>query len=311
MKTYKDQLFEDIQVRRQKAKDLKINPRKRAYQIAIKLPQAVFKITSWAHDAESVMSTLSYVSREGDLELEDPQGALLNAEEVKERLVEWETDFDTHKKRSRESAHIIFSTPEGSDPEAAKAAFRRFASDVFANHDYLFVGHDDTDFFHIHAVVKARGFEMTKLDPGRKDLKDWRNYWAECLRDEGIQVEASSRLMRGFLTPAPRFGGTKPYLRDPERDLKPIPKAMLSSAQKRFLKRSEGYQRAFEAIGADLSKQGAEKKDARLIGMGKAVEKYAEERDRQQLRDVQRLYYLKRTYDKAAQEKDGPGKEAD
>ena len=309
MKTWKDQLFDDISVRRQKAKDLKINPRKRAYHIAKKLPQAVFKITSWAHDAESVGNTLSYISRKGELELEDPQGALLNAEEVMERLAEWETDFDDWKKNSRESAHITFSSPKGSDREAVSAAVRKFASDVFANHDYMFVRHDDTDYPHVHIVVKARGFDLTKLDPGRKDLKEWRNYYSECLRDEGVEVEASSRLMRGFLTPAPRYKGTKPYLRDPERVSGPIPKAELSTAQKRFLKRSEGYQRAFEAIGKDLSQKGVEKDDGRLIGMGEAIEEYAKERDRQQIRDVQRLYFAKRQIDKAGREQEGPEKE--
>lgn len=309
MKTWKDQLFDDIHVLRRKAKDLKINPRKRAYHIAKKLPQAVFKITSWAHDAESVGNTLSYVSREGELEMEDPQGALLDAEEVKERLAEWELDFDTWKKRSRESAHITFSSPKGTDREAVSAAVRQFASDVFANHDYLFVRHDDTDYPHVHIVVKARGFDLTKLDPGRKDLKDWRNYYSECLRDQGVQVEASSRLMRGFLTPAPRYKGTKPYLRDPGRITEPMAKVELSTSQKRFLKRSESYQRAFETIGKDLSKKGAEMQDGRLIGMGKAIQEYAVERDRQQLRDVQRLYFAKRVLDKAGRERDGEEKE--
>ncbi len=306
MKKFEDQLFDDVYVRRQKAKDFKPARHARAYRIAKKCPEAVFRITSWAHGKESVGNTLSYVSREGDLAMEDPQGALLDAKDIEERLDEWALDFDTWKKRSRESAHITFSSPKGSDPEAVSAAVRKFAWHVFANHDYLMVRHDDTDNPHVHVVVKARGFDLTKLDPGMKDIKDWRRFYAECLRDEGVQVEASSRLMRGLLGPAKRFKGTKPYLPDPQRDVGPIPPVELSTSQKRYIKLSQGYQRAFEAIADEMVKKGAEKGDKRLLGMGEAIQDYAKKRDSQQRADIQRLYFAKRQLDKPIKAKDGP-----
>jgi len=306
---FKDQLFDDVYVRKQKAKDIKPARHARAYRIAKKYPEAVFKITSWAHDKETVGATLSYVSRSGDLEMEDPQGGVLNADDVKKRLDEWAQDFDTWKKRSRESAHIIFSSPKGADREAVRSAVRDFCWAAFANHDYLMVAHDDTKNPHVHVVVKARGFDNTKLDPGMRDIKDWRRYYAECLRNKGVQVEASSRLMRGLLAPPAPRKGTKPYLPDPERETGSIPPVELSTAQKRFVKRSGAYQRAYVAVAEEMIKKGIEKDNAKLKGMGEAVLEYTKERDIQQREDIKRLYFLKRELDKPVKSEDGPDRE--
>lgn len=62
---------------------------------------------------------------------------------------------------------------------------------------------------------EATGFDLTKLHPGMKGIKDWYRYYAECLRDRGVQVEVRSHLRRGLLAPAEPHKGIKPYLPDP------------------------------------------------------------------------------------------------
>ena len=304
MKRYSEQLFEDVQVKRQKPQ--KTDALKRAYRIAQRHPQAVLKVISWAHDAKSVGDTLSYISREGDLELEDPQGNKLNAEEVKERLAEWSQDFDTWKKRSRESMHMMFSSPQGSDSKAVMEATRDFTRSTFANYDYLMAPHDDTDNPHVHVVVKTRGYDLTKLHPGPNDLREWRDHYARCLRDHGVQVEASPRLMRGFFGRSPPVRGAKAALLTSQdaRELStdPIPAPELSDSQKRAYKRSEAYQHAFEVMGKELVEKGRNLDDKGLLGMGEAIQEYAKGREQTQLEDVQRLYYAKRRIEKAVKE---------
>ena len=302
MKTYKDQLFEDVVVSRRKPENLKAEAAKRAYRIAKNLPQAVLKVISWAHDARSVMDTLSYISREGDLALEDPQGNPLDADQVKERLDEWAMDFDTWKKNSRESMHMTFSSPKGSDPAAVIDATRDFTRTVFANYDYLLVQHHDTDNPHVHVVVKARGFDLTKLNPGRADLTQWRDHYAHCLRDRGVQVEASSRLTRGLFGRSPPVRGAQAALRH-EQDAAPMPEPIplhkLSDSHRRALVRSEAYQGAFVTMGKDLVAQGDKLDNTALKGMGEAIQEYAKTREQTQLEDVQRLYYAKRRIGRA------------
>ncbi len=310
MKKYSDQLFEDIVPNRRKPEDPKAHAAKRAYRIAQCYPQAVLKVISWAHDANSVMNTLSYISREGDLELEDPQGDKLNADQVKERLDEWAMDFDDWKKNSRESMHMTLSAPEGSPPGAVLEAARKFGRDIFPNHDYLFVRHDDTDHPHVHFVVKSRGYDLTKVHPGRKDLREWREHFAQCMREEGVQVEASPRLMRGLFGRSPPVRGPKAALWRSENDSHAIPDPILLQHQlsdplKRALKRSEAYQEAFEAMGEELVEKGRELKNKGLLGMGEAIQRYAVTREKAQFQDVQRLYYAQRRIGRAVKEQGG------
>lgn len=303
MKTYDDQLFDDIVPNRRKPETSQARAAKQSYRIAKKYPQAVMKVISFAHDAKSVMDTLSYISREGDLELEDPMGFKLDAEETKERLEEWAQDFDTWKKVSRESMHLTLSSPAGSDPDAVLEATRLFAREVFPNHDYLLVRHDDTDHPHCHVVVKTRGWDLSKLNPGRKDLRDWREEYAHCLRDQGVNVEASSRLKRGLFGRSTPGRGVKYDLQGSERgaevDYDPIPLHKLSDPLRRALVRSEAYQQEFVDMGKELVEKGEKLDNKGLTGMGEAINRYADTREQTQLQDVQRLHFARRRINKA------------
>ena len=49
-----------------------------------RLPQAVFKITSYSHSGGAVWSRMQYVTREGELEAEGPNGERLDLEQLEE-----------------------------------------------------------------------------------------------------------------------------------------------------------------------------------------------------------------------------------
>lgn len=166
--------------------------------VAKKLPQAVLKISSHNTGAKSVADRLRYISREGTLSLETDEGALLvGSEEVDELVSHWAVDFPD-RKNSRDTMSLVISLPAGTDEKAATDAAREFFAETFAeNHEYVFAGHDDTDNFHIHLVVKARGRDGKPMRPSRRDPQLWRQRFAEKARAHGIGLDASPRFARG------------------------------------------------------------------------------------------------------------------
>lgn len=191
-------IFDDIRVDGKKGRDISLGGAKRAARATQRLPQAVVKVSSYSHGQGRAAAHLDYISRNSDLTVEDPQGNhLASKDDLKERMDEWATDFDT-RKRSRDTVNIVLSAPEGSELGAVENSVRQFAQKTFGNsNDYLFAIHNDTDHPHGHLMVKMRGYDGEKLNPGKADLKQWREGFAEALRENGVQVDATTRAERG------------------------------------------------------------------------------------------------------------------
>lgn len=160
--------------------------------------QAVLKVYGYSKTRGHLGDHLKYITRDNDIELEDPTGNKLSSkEEIEDVLEHWLSDNDK-RKNSRISVNMVLSAPKGSDPKNVKKAARDFAQENFGeNHDYLFAIHDDTDNPHVHLVVKMRGYDGRKLRLGRKELHDMRQSFAECLRDRGVKCAATYRTDRG------------------------------------------------------------------------------------------------------------------
>lgn len=166
--------------------------------VARKLPQAVLKISSHNSGQGRVRARLRYISRQGTLSVETEQGVMLDGlEEIDELVENWAVDFP-ERKNSRDAMSIVISLPAGTDTKAASNAARAFFAEVFSeNHEYVFAGHDDTDNFHIHLVVKSRGRDGKPMRPSRRDPQLWRQGFAEKAREHGIELDASPRFARG------------------------------------------------------------------------------------------------------------------
>ena len=167
-------------------------------RVARKLPQAVVKISSHNSGKPQVRARLHYVSREGALAIETDEGITLDGLEEVDRLVDdWAADFGS-RVNSRDTMSLVISLPAGTDADKAIDAAREFFTETFAeNHEYAFAGHDDTDNFHIHLVVKARGRDGKPMRATRRDPQLWRQAFAEKAREQGIEVDASPRWARG------------------------------------------------------------------------------------------------------------------
>jgi type IV secretion system T-DNA border endonuclease VirD2 len=124
------------------------------------------------------------------------------------------------------TSHIVFSLPNGTDENAAYRAMRNAAEDVFGatiiregdrgnthEFDYLTAFHTDKPHPHLHVIVNRRSLQR---DPDTKK-HEWlkiarrntrinyaimREKFAYRAQQEGIDVEATSRLERGIETPS-------------------------------------------------------------------------------------------------------------
>ena len=162
-----------------------------------KLPQAVFKISSYSHSAGAVWDRVNYVARDGELEVEAQDGEALDQVELEAMVDKWEGEA-AQRKRGVLAMSAVVSFPSGVGREKATEAARQFFGEAFGrNHDYVFAPHDDAKQFHVHVVVQARGHDGTQLRITKDDIQDLRMLLAEKAREQGIELDASPRWARG------------------------------------------------------------------------------------------------------------------
>ncbi len=93
--------------------------------------------------------------------------------------------------------NIVLSMPSPTPPEKFLAAARKFAREKFAlRHRYAMVLHTDQHHPHVHMVVKAESEDGRRLHIDKIMLRDWREDFARLMREQGIAVNATSRVVR-------------------------------------------------------------------------------------------------------------------
>lgn len=190
------------QVKRSRKRDSSMSPEK-MQRILNRAPEAVVRITGATFGFKHLSSHLSYIHRHGKLEGEASDGSLvIGMDEVKGLAREWfsrrEIGANGRQERSKETLNIVFSMPSGTSREAVTKATREAARRIFGGQfDYVMVTHEDTDDPHVHVTVPARGIHGQRLLPNPEDLHRWRDTFAQELRAQGVEAEASTREMRG------------------------------------------------------------------------------------------------------------------
>jgi type IV secretory pathway VirD2 relaxase len=185
-----------------KTANIKTDLRSKASRVLGRKPEVMVKITGFSKSAGGVKSNLEYITRNGKVELEDSKGGIYSGKEsVKEFFNEW-NDFDREGRRQnqRDTMKLVLSMPEGTDPDKLKNAAREFLKESFGvNHEYAFSLHTDDKHPHVHIAVKTLGFDERRLNPRKADIQHWRESFAEKLRDNGIEAEATPRVVRGVV----------------------------------------------------------------------------------------------------------------
>ena len=171
--------------------------------IARKSPQAIVKITGGGRGSQAVLAHLRYISRNGELPLEDQDGQRHEGKFARLDIIErWEYAGMPRTGKYREAFNIVLSSPRGSDAAAVHQAARDFAREQFGGkHDYVMALHcpetdpsaRKTENAHIHLVVKARSYQGVRLNPRKADLFSYRQAYARHMRANGIDVIAVRR----------------------------------------------------------------------------------------------------------------------
>lgn len=181
-----------------------MTPRARLARIAARAPEVMVKVTGRTRDGAHLNAHLDYISRNGELALEDQDGALLRGrEEVREAAGDWAAlaDLDSGRRtNSPMSLSLVLSMPRETDPVAMRDAASDFARSAFGGRfDYVMALHTDAGHPHVHLSVRALGYGGERLNPKKADLAAWRQLFAEALRDRGIEAEATPRRARGVV----------------------------------------------------------------------------------------------------------------
>ena len=174
-------------------------------RVANKAPEVVVKVSGSGKKPGQILAHMTYITRNGKLDAENERGeAIKGLAEVQDVFQEW--GLDSSKASTRGRAHtvnIVLSMPEGTDPQAVLVAGRGFARERFGdNHQYLLALHTDTRQPHVHLAVKAQGFDLTWLKRSKADLQEWRERFAQKMRDQSVEAEATPRRARGVIRKA-------------------------------------------------------------------------------------------------------------
>jgi len=189
-------------VKRKANKTSNISLRRKASRVLGRKPEVMVKITGFSKSAGGVKSNLEYITRNGKVEFEDSKGGTyLGKESVKEFFNEWNSfEREGRKQNQRDTMKLVLSMPEGTDANNLKQAAREFLKKEFgANHEYVFALHTDDKHPHVHIAVKSLGFDQTRINPRKADIQHWRESFAEKLRENGIEAEATPKVVRGVV----------------------------------------------------------------------------------------------------------------
>ncbi len=163
-------------------------------------PQVVVKVTGGGRGMHAIAAHFRYISKNGRLEIEDDRREKMHGKDVLRELADdWRFGGTLIADISprREALNIMLSMPSGTDPLAVQRAAREFARVELNDHKYVMVLHGHQANPHVHISVRAESKHGKRLNPRKADLQRWRETFAEKLREQGIDAEATRQATRG------------------------------------------------------------------------------------------------------------------
>lgn len=163
-------------------------------------PQAIVKVTGGGRGMGAISDHLRYITRSGSLEFEDDRGTVREGKDALRDLMEaWRHGGRciAEIENRREAVNLMMAMPSGTDAQAVRNAVREFARIELAGHRYVMVLHRHQTSPHVHLCVKRESIAGHRLSCGTPDLKRWRHTFAQRLRAQEIEAEATSQVVRG------------------------------------------------------------------------------------------------------------------
>ncbi len=164
-------------------------------------PEVVVKVSGRIYAATNLRRHLDYISRNGALALEGPDGERVETPtQVDDLAQRWFFEARVANCGPSIALSLVLSMPHGAPPLNVLTAASAFADETFKpERPYVLVLHEDQAHPHVHLTVHSLGRGAAKLDPDKAMLHLWRETFAEQLRAVGVDAEASPRWARGVV----------------------------------------------------------------------------------------------------------------
>lgn len=214
-----------------------LSSKNKAIGVVLKTPEVMIKVDHLSSGIKTVAQlkqNAEYISRNGNLEVEDQDGNKLDRAELKDLMYGWSLDQDIPEdkselttKRTADARRIVISCPKECDPEKVIASARQFGREFFAENgfDYVFVAHihdpehpKEPDHPHVHFMVKTLNCLEQRLYITQVDLQFMRERFAAIAREHGLSLNATSRAVRGNTS---RSKSSERYYLEQTTDVKP------------------------------------------------------------------------------------------
>lgn len=170
-------------------------------------PEAMLKFDKASvKDDHHLQEAARYITRNGKLDCEDQDGQSLDGcEVIDDRMQDWTDDEDLQKRAGQGrpsktlARRFIISTPPGTSVEALKKAVREFAQTELRDNgfDYIWTIHTDKAHPHAHILIKDHAADGHRLHYSLQELKALRERWCVVAEKYGIDLNATSRAVRG------------------------------------------------------------------------------------------------------------------
>lgn len=170
--------------------------------------EVMVKVTGGGRRVGAVAAHLSYISREGELKLHTDEGIQVSRESHRALLEDWHLDLSAGQYRKRPDArsrgrgvklvhNIVLSMPKPTPADKVLAGAAAFAREKFwGGHRYVMALHTHQEHPHVHLVVKAEDDQGRRLHIDKALLREWRQDFAQLMRDQGIAANATPRVLR-------------------------------------------------------------------------------------------------------------------
>jgi type IV secretion system T-DNA border endonuclease VirD2 len=194
--------------RRAKTRRLSITERRaQLWRTVRKVPEVMVKVSGGGKTVQHVRAHIQYITRNGKLQGITDHGDIVNSrDDIKAAVDDWDLDISKGQGKLRQAFNLVLSMPAGTDPQKVFGAAQAFAREKFwGRHQYLMVLHTwETDPHknapphpHVHLVVKAEDFHGKRLHIRKAMLEEWRGFFAEKMREQGVEANATPRDVRG------------------------------------------------------------------------------------------------------------------
>jgi MobA/VirD2-like, nuclease domain len=171
-----------------------------------RVPEVMLKVSGGARTLQGVRTHFDYIGREGRGVIETDDGDRIREKGFEKALVEnWDLDLDVQRQHTQRAIaagrrtprlvyNLVFSMPKGTPADKLQRAVRVFAREKFARHRFAMALHTDQGHPHVHMVVRAKGEQGERLNIRKATLREWRRDFAQRLREQGVEANATERL---------------------------------------------------------------------------------------------------------------------